>query len=91
MHPAPLRYLFAFAITTLALLQGCTSLPSLADRTHSTRLQDTADSRLGRSITPLVQAHAGLSGVVPLLSGRDAFAARVRLADAAEHSLDVQN
>ena len=78
------------AITALAFLQGCTSLPSLADRTLSTRLLDTADSRLGRSITPVAQAHVGLSGVVPLLNGRDAFAARVRLADVAERSLDVQ-
>ena len=28
--------------------------------------------------------------MLPLLSGRDAFAARVRLADAAERTLDVQ-
>jgi len=54
------------------------------------RLQDTGGSTLGRSITPLAQAHPGLSGVVPLLSGRDAFAARVRLADVAERSLDIQ-
>ena len=80
----------ASAILALALLQGCAALPSLADRTVSMRLQDTGGSTLGRSITPLAQAHAGLSGVVPLLSGRDAFAARVRLADAAERSLDIQ-
>ena len=78
------------AIATFALLQGCASLPSLADRPVSSRLHDTADSRLGRVITPLAQAHPGLSGVVPLPSGRDAFATRVRLADAAERSLDVQ-
>src|SRR3954463_9211302 len=69
---------------------GLCGLPSLADRTVSVRLQDTGGSTLGRSITPLTRAHAGLSGVVPLLSGRDAFAARGRLADAAERSLDIQ-
>ena len=88
MHPA-MRFLSASVITTLALLQGCT-LPSLDDRTVSVRLQDTDESRLGRSIAPLAQANPGLSGVYPLLSGRDAFAARVRLADVAERSLDVQ-
>jgi len=90
MHPAVFRFLSVSAIMTVALLQGCASLPSLDDRPTSIRLHDTADSGLGRLITPLGHAHPGLSGVVPLLSGRDAFAARVRLADAAERSLDVQ-
>ena len=90
MHPALLRFLLASAIATLALSQGCTFLPPLDGRTISTRLQNTAESRLGRSIAPLAEAHRGLTGVVPLLSGRDAFAARVRLADVAERSLDVQ-
>ena len=90
MHPAVFRFLSVSAIMTVALLQGCASLPSLDDRPTSIRLHDTADSGLGRLITPLGHTHPGLSGVVPLLSGRDAFAARVRLADAAERSLDVQ-
>src|SRR6478752_10782042 len=90
MHPALLRFLLASAIVTLALSQGCTFLPPLDGRTISNRLQNTAESRLGRSIAPLAEAHPGLTGVVPLLSGRDAFAARVRLADVAERSLDVQ-
>ena len=90
MHAIRLRCLWASAILGLALLQGCTALPSLADRTASMRLQNTADSTLGRSVAPLAQAHPGLSGVFPLLGGRDAFAARIRLADVAERSLDVQ-
>jgi putative cardiolipin synthase len=90
MHQAQLHFWLASAITAVSLLQGCTSLPSLEDRTVSTRLHDTAESSLARSIAPLAAAHPRLSGVVPLLSGRDAFAARVRLADAAERSLDVQ-
>ena len=56
----------------------------------SLSIRDSANTRLGRAIVPLVQAHTGQSGVAPLLSGRDAFAARMRLADAAERSLDVQ-
>src|SRR6185295_14628295 len=90
MRPALLRFLSTAIIGTLALLKGCTLLPSLDDRTVSTRLLDTAETSLGRSITPIAHARPGLSGVVPLLSGRDAFAARARLADAAERSLDVQ-
>lgn len=72
------------------LLQACASLPSLAGRSTSQALQDTSDTALGRVIVPMSQAHPGLSGVFALSSGRNAFAARVRLADAAERSLDVQ-
>jgi putative cardiolipin synthase len=53
-------------------------------------LQDTTDTRLGKSVLPLAQAHPGESGVVALPDGRDAFATRVLLADAAERTLDVQ-
>ena len=48
------------------------------------------ETRLGKAVLPLVRDHPGQCGIVPLRDGRDAFAARVLLADAAEHSLDVQ-
>ena len=47
-------------------------------------------TRLGGACEPLVQAHSGRSGVVPLPDGHDAFAARALLADAAERTLDLQ-
>jgi len=46
--------------------------------------------RFSESLAPQVAARPGLSGVLPLQDGRDAFAARVLLADAAERTLDVQ-
>jgi putative cardiolipin synthase len=52
--------------------------------------RNTADTRIGRAATPLLEAHPGRSGVVALRLGGDAFAARVLLADAAERTLDVQ-
>ena len=64
--------------------------PPLRNRRPSKRLPATADTTLGRSIVPQARAHPGCSGVVPLLRGSDALAARIRLADAAERSLDVQ-
>jgi putative cardiolipin synthase len=48
------------------------------------------ECRLAESVAPQVAERPGLSGVLPLNNGRDAFAARVLLADAAERSLDVQ-
>jgi len=66
------------------------ALPSLEHRRPSTAFSDTTGTRLGRAVTPRVAAHPGLSGICPLPDARDAFAARVLLARAAERSLDVQ-
>lgn len=84
------RFLCVMTIVGAALLTGCEQLPDLKGRRHSTALQNTADTRLGRAIVPLTQAHPGKSGIIALLDGRDAFAARMLLADAAERTLDVQ-
>jgi len=47
-------------------------------------------TRLAAACEPRASAHPGMSGVVPITDGRDAFAARALLADAAERTLDVQ-
>jgi putative cardiolipin synthase len=85
-----LRFLYVLTAMSPALLTGCGELPDLEGRSISTAVQNTADTRLGKVIEPLVQAHPGKSGVVPVRDGRDAFAARKLLADAAERTLDVQ-
>ena len=74
----------------LFLLCGCVGLPSLHGRSISTALRDTEDTRLGAAVTRMLQPHPGLTGVLPLLDGHDAFAARATLAEAAERSLDIQ-
>jgi putative cardiolipin synthase len=48
------------------------------------------NSALQRAVQPLVAAHAHESGFIALNEGGDAFAARILLADAAEHSIDAQ-
>jgi putative cardiolipin synthase len=57
---------------------------------HSTLIRDASETRLARAVLPLVAAHSGQSGIVPLRDGRDAFGARCVLAEAAERTLDVQ-
>jgi putative cardiolipin synthase len=81
------RLLVALLVTLLA---GCAGLPPLAERTRSAALSDTAGTHLGQAVLPFTQLHPGQSGLLRLFNGRDAFAARVRLADIAERSLDVQ-
>ena len=73
----------------LLALSACARLPDV-ERTQSSALADTATTRLGKALAGAVKAHPGKSGIHALASGRDAFAARVLLARAAERSLDVQ-
>jgi putative cardiolipin synthase len=74
----------------IATVNRCNRLPPLAGRTISVAAADTASTRLGEAITPLLAAHPHLSGVYALRDARDAFAARYLLAAAAERTLDVQ-
>jgi cardiolipin synthase C len=64
--------------------------PSGADRLRSAASADASATRLEAAVLPLASAHPGLCGLVPLSDGRDAFAARALLADAAERTLDAQ-
>ena len=78
------------AILILVVIGWCSRLPSLDGRTVSTAMFDTDDTRLGKSISPKVAAHPGLSGIYPLADSRDAFAARAGVAEASERTLDIQ-
>ncbi len=79
---------WSLAITVL-FVAGC-SLPSLQGRPTTLAIKDTADTRLAQGVAPLVQAHAGKTGIHPLPVAEDAFAARVLLATVAQKSIDAQ-
>lgn len=64
-------------------------LPSHIARRESHAI-DTSHSRLAKSIASRVRLHPDRSGIVELRDGREAFAARAHLADAAEFTLDLQ-
>ena len=86
MKPILSYLLVAFVV----LVTGCATLPPPKDRLETTALTDTAGTRLGRAIAPGVAANPGKTGIHALPDPRDAFAARVLLAGAAEKSLDAQ-
>ena len=86
MKPVLSYLLVAFAV----LVTGCATLPPPKDRVETTALTDTAGTRLGRAVAPGVAANPGKTGIHSLPDPRDAFAARVLLANAAEKSLDAQ-
>ena len=76
----------------LVVLQGCASLPPPAVREPVTALEDTDDTPLARvwQRAPADRPPQTNAAVGRLPDARDAFAARVLLARAAQRSLDVQ-
>ena len=91
-RPTPGRHACGITVLALAIapLAGCASLPTLDGRTASTALTDTADTQLGRYAVKANPGDATKSGIYPLASPEEAFAARALLARSAERSLDVQ-
>ena len=84
------RILSAVLVALAMLVTGCASLPPPKDRVETAALTGTEGTRLGRAIASGVAANPGKTGVHRLADPRDAFAARILLAGAAEKSLDVQ-
>lgn len=77
-------------IAVALAVTGCASLPALEGRIETRALANTGETRLAKSVAPLVAAHPGKTGIHALANPLDAFAARVLLASTAEKSLDVQ-
>jgi cardiolipin synthase C len=71
------------------LLASC-ALPSLQERPTSGAFQDTGQTQLARVLAPSLAEHHGVSGVHSLPIATESFAARARLAAAAERSIDAQ-
>lgn len=79
------------ATALCSLLGGC-ALPALDGRSESQAFSqaETADTTLGRALVGEHEVHPDLSGILTLADGRDAFAARMLMVEAAERSIDVQ-
>ena len=76
-----------FAILALRLTHP---LPDLPRGEASSAIPPSEETALGAGLMPLMAEHENLSGVVPLADGRDALAARILLARAAQETIDVQ-
>lgn len=66
------------------------NLPDNSQRVASQSLPVNPEGVFARFLQPQAAAHPGESGIYPLREGRDAFLARVALAQTAQYSLDVQ-
>lgn len=81
---------FALVLVATAIVTY-RSLPEGITRTASAWLApDESSGDMARAILAQNAGHPGLSGVYPFANGRDAFLARLALAEAADKSLDVQ-
>ncbi len=61
------------------------------DRHVSGTAADALPTRMGNAFQPLLKIHEGKSGVATLFNGRDAFANRILLTEAADQSLDIRS
>ncbi len=77
-------------LLVLGLLSACATLPEDYPKEESFAVPASAETQLGISATAWVSSHDGRSGFFPLQSGSDALAARLRMIERAEVSLDAQ-
>jgi putative cardiolipin synthase len=85
-----IQFLLMAYVLPLLLFSGCTSLPTDFERSPSHVIKQTADTRLGHVIEPVVARHPGKSGFHALTEGIEAFALRMYLVQTADKTLDLQ-
>ncbi|WP_256870938.1 phospholipase D family protein [Shewanella sp. Scap07] len=69
---------------------ACSSVPVLPEKTPSYKVSPPHDTNLGEFIASSLQQHAGETGVLPLMSGVDAYIARLAIVKGATKSIDMQ-
>ncbi len=72
------------------LLVGCATVSFDQPKSYSTAISDTGDTPLGQYAAHQTKQHNGLSSFYPLDQGMDALGVRLRLADRAVKSIDMQ-
>jgi putative cardiolipin synthase len=72
------------------LLAGCATVSFDQPKTYSTAIVDNSDTRLGLDAAAVAMRHEGGSGFYPLNRGMDALGVRLRLAERAQKSIDLQ-
>jgi len=72
------------------LVTGCATVSFDQPKSYSQAITDVEGTALGGYASFKVEKHEGLSGFYPLREGMDALGMRLRLAETAEKSLDLQ-
>jgi len=83
-----------FKISTIliitGLLAGCATISFEQPKVHSIAITDAGDTALGKYAVYETAHHEGQSAFYPLNQGMDALGVRLRLAEKAEKSIDLQ-
>jgi putative cardiolipin synthase len=80
----------ATGVILVFILNQLAGLPDNSGRKSSQVIDNGADSSLGERFASELAENPDKNGIIELLHGRDAFAARVVLAQQAERSIDTQ-
>jgi putative cardiolipin synthase len=83
------RLAAAASCAAVLSLSACSTLPTPLP-SQMPAVIATDDTAMAQALAPVAAAHPGQSGIFMLRDGREAFAARAVLANAAERTLDVQ-
>jgi putative cardiolipin synthase len=89
MTASKLRNLAAI-FTFIGMLAGCATVSLEQPKSYSTAITDTDDTVLGQYAANKAAQHDNQSGFYPLIQGMDALGTRLRLAEKAEKSIDLQ-
>jgi putative cardiolipin synthase len=73
-----------------AIFTGCATVSFDEPKPYSEAFTDTSNTRLGKRVSQWVDTHGGRSGFYPLSEGMDSLGVRLRLAEVAEKSIDLQ-
>jgi Phosphatidylserine/phosphatidylglycerophosphate/cardiolipin synthases and related enzymes len=87
------KYLVGFALIFAGLVAAARilfPLPAPPQEPASTALPPAADNPLLAAIAPMAKENPDKTGIYPLISGLDAFVARMLLTEQARSSIDVQ-
>lgn len=82
--------IFPMVLFWALLVTGCATVSFDQPKSYSQAITDFDGTSLGKYASFKVELNEGLSGFYPLNRGLDALGARLRLAETAEKSLDLQ-
>lgn len=77
-------------LLAVLLVSGCATAPFDYPRDNSVAVSPSEETTLRQRSLEWQETNSGPSGFYPLVSGHDAFGARLRLMEGAEKSIDIQ-
>jgi putative cardiolipin synthase len=84
------KHTIPLLLVAAGLVFGCSTVPLNQPKSLTTCITEVDETRLGRIAADWTAENQGLSGFYPLSRGMDALGVRLKLAERAEKSIDLQ-